>query len=340
MYSRFWTGRTARKLRSNPDSLLVAAYLCFGDRATRIGIYHLPICVIQHHTGLSAERVSAAMDLLTSGEDPFCLWDEDCELVWVVEAPQYQILEADDESLSESDKRGGESVLKMLSEFKGHTFADKFMERWGGRLCLSEAPSKGHRRGIEGASIPLRSQDQDQDQKQDQEQKQKKDLNTTTVGLKPDRSADVLAVFSHYRTYHPKAHPKPRSDSREWRAIRKRLDEGFDLAQLRKAIDGCHCTPHNLGDNDRQQQYLALELIVRSGDQVVRFAENADRFGGTPPPNVSESMRKAELYGQEWLSYRERKEQEEDDQRRQAALPAGSRDDGGDVPDRTGSGTA
>jgi hypothetical protein len=59
---------------------------------------------------------------------------------------------------------------------------------------------------------------------------------------------------------------------------------------LQAAIDGCHRTPHNLGENDRGQTYLALELITRTGDQVARFAENATRFAAG-----SESEQKAKL---------------------------------------------
>jgi len=49
------------------------------------------------------------------------------------------------------------------------------------------------------------------------------------------------------------------------------------------AIDGCHKTPHNLGDNDRNQKFLGLELIMRSSDQVIRFLENAKN---PPKPKV------------------------------------------------------
>ncbi len=90
-----------------------------------------------------------------------------------------------------------------------------------------------------------------------------------------NRSADVRAVFSHYRTYHPKVPPKPKSTSKEWRAVRARLEEGYSTEDLCEAIDGIHKTPYNLGANDRDGKYLGLELIMRTSDNVARFIENS-----------------------------------------------------------------
>jgi hypothetical protein len=87
---------------------------------------------------------------------------------------------------------------------------------------------------------------------------------------------EILAVFDHYRAKHPRSHPKPKSTSKEWRVIRARLAEGHTVEQLCQAIDGMHMTPHNLGQNDRGQEYLGLELCMRNGDQVNRFARTAE----------------------------------------------------------------
>lgn len=94
-----------------------------------------------------------------------------------------------------------------------------------------------------------------------------------------DVSEQVCKVFDHYRTHHPKAHKSPQRASKEWKAIAARLSEGSSVDELCEAIDGCHKTPHNLGQNDRQQAYLGLELIMRNGDQVARFMEANARAG-------------------------------------------------------------
>ncbi|MBI3936007.1 MAG: hypothetical protein HY323_03450 [Betaproteobacteria bacterium] len=95
---------------------------------------------------------------------------------------------------------------------------------------------------------------------------------------------DVRVVFDHYRKAgHPQAHPKPRPASREWRAVKARLAEGYSIQDLCDAIDGCHATPHNLGENERHQKYLGLELIMRSGSQVTRFIEAKRGGNGSTP---------------------------------------------------------
>jgi len=96
-----------------------------------------------------------------------------------------------------------------------------------------------------------------------------------------DTVADkVRQVFAHYRVYHPKAHPDPQPDSKEWRLVVARLKEGYAVETLKKAIDGCHLTPYNLGQNERGQKYLSLELILRNSSNVSRFMEAAFN-----PPN-------------------------------------------------------
>lgn len=105
------------------------------------------------------------------------------------------------------------------------------------------------------------------------------------------KTADAIrAVFAHYRTHHPRAHPKPRAESREWRAIAARLKEGYTVTDLFEAIDGCHKCPFNLGENDRQTRYLSLGLIVRTSDHVLKFIE-ANRE--TNKPVLSEKSQRA-----------------------------------------------
>jgi hypothetical protein len=116
----------------------------------------------------------------------------------------------------------------------------------------------------------------------------------------PDSKADdIRAVFAHYRARHPRSFPTPKSTSKEWSAIAARMREGFSVDDLRAAIDGCHMTPHNLGENDRGEKYLGLELIMRNGSQVTRFAETARN-----PPRVVMSARemKGHRATESWLA--------------------------------------
>lgn len=114
------------------------------------------------------------------------------------------------------------------------------------------------------------------------------------------KAEDVRAVFAHYRTKHPRAFPKPRPDSSEWRAISKQFDGGYTVADLCRAIDGYHLSPFHCGENDRGQKYLDLGLIVRTGDHVrrgIEYAEHAAR--GSPVMNERE--RRGVRAGMSWL---------------------------------------
>ena len=91
---------------------------------------------------------------------------------------------------------------------------------------------------------------------------------------KPEQADAIRSVIEPYRTYHPTS-GIPDSKSKEWKAIAARLKEQFTADVLKAAIDGMHRTPHNLGQNDRGQKYLGLELCMRTASQVQRFVEAA-----------------------------------------------------------------
>lgn len=67
--------------------------------------------------------------------------------------------------------------------------------------------------------------------------------------------------------------------------VEARLREGYTVAQLKAAIDGCAATPHNQGKNDRGTRYDDLELICRGGSNVERYGENAPRGGEAARPS-------------------------------------------------------
>lgn len=104
--------------------------------------------------------------------------------------------------------------------------------------------------------------------------------------LSPEQAA-VLEVFAHYRTYHPRSFPqlpKRRSGKRnEVDQILDRLSEGWSVEDLRRAIDGCHRSPHHQGANPLRTKYDSLELIVRDSKRVQQFIDIVEN-----PPQVIE----------------------------------------------------
>ncbi|MEL6544367.1 MAG: hypothetical protein AAFQ82_07060 [Myxococcota bacterium] len=114
----------------------------------------------------------------------------------------------------------------------------------------------------------------------------------------PVRSKEILAVFDHYRTHHPRAHKKPTSKQAEWKKIKARLDEGYTVDDLKLAIDGCHVSPFHCGENERGQLYQKLELIVRDGSRVNQFIE---AYENRDAPVFSEKTKRGLRAGEQWL---------------------------------------
>ena len=104
-----------------------------------------------------------------------------------------------------------------------------------------------------------------------------------------DRSAEIRAVFAHYKLYHPKAAKDPKSISKEWRQIRARLVEGYSLDDLKQAIDGIHKSPYHVGGNDSGTDYLTLNLIMRDSSHVTKYAEMDEN----PPVPKNQAEQKA-----------------------------------------------
>jgi len=130
---------------------------------------------------------------------------------------------------------------------------------------LFEAPSKHLRSTFEAPSKQPRTQDQDQDKEIYVEFAAEPDLPVVVSKKK----SDVDAVVDAYKKHHPRARP----GAKERRLITDRLRDNYDTQTLIAAIEGCHITPHNIGQNERGQKYLGLELIMRTSSQVQRFAE-------------------------------------------------------------------
>ncbi len=102
------------------------------------------------------------------------------------------------------------------------------------------------------------------------------------------------AVFEHWRRVLSKAaHAKFKGKRR--RRVLERLKDGFSVEDLKRAIDGCARTPHNMGQNDRGEVFDDLELICRDVEHVERFMRNADK-----PPNPAGTKGRATNADKDW----------------------------------------
>lgn len=70
-------------------------------------------------------------------------------------------------------------------------------------------------------------------------------------------------------------HPRAIFDAKRQRKVAQAL-KLYDIEDLKKAIDGCSLTPHNMGKNDSCQIYDDISLILRDADHIERFMNNAN----------------------------------------------------------------
>lgn len=259
---KFWIGDTGKKLKkAGAEAVVVGLYLMTSPHSNMLGLFYQPELLIAHETGLGFEGASKGLQRCI--EAGFCAYDRESEMVWVFEMARFQIAE----KLSESDKRsiGVQNEYNQLPE---NPFLAGFYDRYAKafnltrkremkafELCPTEAPSKPHR-------------SQEQEQEQEQEQKQEQNPLSSSAAS----PSDVEQIFAYWQ----KVMDSPRSqlDDKRRKAIKGAIAMGYSPRDLCRAIRGCSLTPHNMGQNDRNQKYNGIALILRSADQIDRFIAN------------------------------------------------------------------
>lgn len=150
----FWTGKTGRLLRKDPESQVVALYLMTSQHANMIGLYYCPVAYVVADTGVSEEGACKALQRLSEAQ--FCAYDWETEWVWVREMAKFQIAD----QLKPRDKQvfGVRNELSKIPNIRIKTdFIDRY--RLAFHLESPENPSP-----LEGPSKPPRSQEQEQEQ--------------------------------------------------------------------------------------------------------------------------------------------------------------------------------
>lgn len=103
-------------------------------------------------------------------------------------------------------------------------------------------------------------------------------------------SDSVIEVFEYWQQV--MNHPKAKLLCKRHKAIKKALKDGYSVADLKKAVDGCKLTPWNMGLIKDVAINDDIELIVRNETQIDRFCRNADH--PLTPPTKSYREREKE----------------------------------------------
>lgn len=91
--------------------------------------------------------------------------------------------------------------------------------------------------------------------------------------LNNEHEDSAFQVFTYWQA--KMNHPKAKFDKKRRSQIQAALKLGFELEQLKQAIDGCARTPFNMGQNKDAQRYDSIELIFRDAEHIERFIQNA-----------------------------------------------------------------
>ncbi|HKX31349.1 MAG TPA: helix-turn-helix domain-containing protein [Blastocatellia bacterium] len=145
---------------------------------------------------------------------------------------------------------------------------------------------------------------------------------------KSDRADEITQVFEHWKL--TLNHPNGRLDEKRKQKIRARLAEGFNVEDLKLAIDGCSKSPFHQGDNDRNKVFDDIELICRDAAHVERFMgyvanpPAAKSSGGQKYPrsvNGHQQINAANTPREEFLEHCVKEFQEAKAREREALIP-------------------
>lgn len=208
--SGFWTGKTGKALKKQgPEAVIVALYLMTCQHANMLGLYYLSKTYIAVDTPLGFE--GACKGLQGACEAGFCRYDEESEMVWVLEMASYQI----GEKLEPKDNQV-KGVQRQYDALPENPFLAQFYERYAKSFHMTsgrglqpkkQSPSKAPRK-------PLRSQEHEQEQEQEHEHQQDQEQaqeQKGSTGARAARSpAPTAAVWEAYSdAYEARYHQKP-----------------------------------------------------------------------------------------------------------------------------------
>ncbi len=107
-----------------PTSKFLAIYLLTNENFRMTGIYRLPKHTIIKELGIENHQLEAGLDELRRVE--FCEYDEEEDVVWVIEMALTQIAE----NPNEKQRKGIENELRSLNDSE-LPFVDEFIDRYG-----------------------------------------------------------------------------------------------------------------------------------------------------------------------------------------------------------------
>lgn len=261
----FWSHPEVALLSN--DAKLLAVYLLTGPHSNGLGCYRLPDGYIQADLGWCSKTVSKGFsELFEIG------FAKRCERTFYVLMPNFlQWNEIANPNVAKSREKEFSTISSKSTIYKdlcdslrahGKHFSEAFLNRL-------ETLSKGY--GKQEPTRPEPNQNQ---------------TKPSSVESQATSTDDVLEIFEFWQE--TMDHKSAKLDEKRKKWIKTALVSGYTVENLKAAILGCSLTPHNMGQNDCNQRYDGLNVILKDADNIDRFIRNSTM----PPKNLNKQQQR------------------------------------------------
>lgn len=143
-----------------------------------------------------------------------------------------------------------------------------------GMTKISESSSSNQRSIADGSTTPQRALIDSSTTERNGMDRNGKDKNICEAEASPLSSdlQNINNIFTYWQQV--MNHPRAKLDKKRNSAITQALELGYTVNELKQAIDGCAKTPFNMGQNDSNQCYDDIGLILRDATHIDRFIKN------------------------------------------------------------------
>ncbi len=189
-----------------------------------------------------------------------------------------------------------ESIANVLEEFFHKTENGYINKRITSEVEAFKAKSDKARKSAEARWNKVKAQsdsnanalqpDSEGNAKQETVTNKQETLNINQEQPSAEANEPFL-IFSYWKEIMEK-NEGAKFTAKRLKAVKARLKEGYTLDQIKQAIYGCSVTPHNQGKNDQGKVFDCLELICRSGENIERFAGNAQQAAPQQYSSITE----------------------------------------------------
>lgn len=90
----------------------------------------------------------------------------------------------------------------------------------------------------------------------------------------------AFEIFKYWCEVMKKSPATSKLTPKREKAIKARIKDGYTIAQIKQAVDGCRLDAFSMGNNDRQKPFNDIELICRTGEKLESFMENTGNEAG------------------------------------------------------------